>query len=578
MIRKRRQFSLVLSSLILSAALLSSCGVSSSQPNSTVNGSSVGNSDTSSGSVSSPVSSLDSSSLDNPATSLYYNEYNEITIQKGKTVTLDYVVTPSTSSVSFSSNNESVATVDSVGKVTGIKSGVSYITVSTSNGLKDVAEVTVYDTTLTSGYDVTYTGTDPDTHVAGNISEAAYYLNSATLNHYGKVNITFNFNNTTTADDFITYYPELDSIASYSAYKYSKGTNLTNTFTITSADTNIATVHGKQSAYYPDITYGNKELSTKTMTHRNDDFESFPLDQSNLGSHEVSNPEELWYCVNQNYAPTFKTEGTKAQAFYEQARDILRYIVNDEMDDFDKIKAIYDWLTTNTFYDYYASDTYKGNWYRNTAYYLDGIFQYRNAVCDGFSKTIALMAGIENLDVVRAYGYDSSEAGHAWNYIKLENEWYLVCGTWGQYDMNTKDDSDIDIYDTNVGLVDYSAFLTKATYFNAVGDYYPVQKIYPETLNADSFYPLALANDDIKGTDYDFYIESSAEFEGVLKAVKDNNITGDFYLNFQDAGSNVTSAKAIALLNKLQISYSDTTLFSATPYKGLTYKTLLIKA
>ena len=73
------------------------------------------------------------------------NESN-VTIQKGKTVTLKAIVSPSTTdeSLTWESSNTKVATVTSGGKVKGVKTGIATITcTSNSTGAKATCEVTV---------------------------------------------------------------------------------------------------------------------------------------------------------------------------------------------------------------------------------------------------------------------------------------------------------------------------------------------------------------------------------------------------------------------------------------------------
>ena len=82
---------------------------------------------------------------------LTLNNY-ELSIQKGKTVTLKATVYPSSledKSVTWESSNTKVATVTSAGKVKGIKAGTATITCTcTSTGLSRTCKVTV---TATSG-------------------------------------------------------------------------------------------------------------------------------------------------------------------------------------------------------------------------------------------------------------------------------------------------------------------------------------------------------------------------------------------------------------------------------------------
>ena len=79
-----------------------------------------------------------------PATSVIM-DITEDSIQIGETLQLTATVNPSYSSnVTWSSGNESVATVDHIGRVTGISEGSTTIIAATNNGLIDSCAVTVY--------------------------------------------------------------------------------------------------------------------------------------------------------------------------------------------------------------------------------------------------------------------------------------------------------------------------------------------------------------------------------------------------------------------------------------------------
>ncbi len=81
------------------------------------------------------------------ATNITVNE-KYISLATGYSTTLSYRTTPSNATeigLSFSSSDESVAKVDTKGRIKGIKEGNAVITVSSSNGaVKDTAYVTVY--------------------------------------------------------------------------------------------------------------------------------------------------------------------------------------------------------------------------------------------------------------------------------------------------------------------------------------------------------------------------------------------------------------------------------------------------
>lgn len=77
------------------------------------------------------------------------------TIAKGKTLVLSAKISPSNTtnkSLKWKSSNTKVAKVDSKGKVTAVGTGSAKITVSTNNGKKATATITVpYSKTLTAG-------------------------------------------------------------------------------------------------------------------------------------------------------------------------------------------------------------------------------------------------------------------------------------------------------------------------------------------------------------------------------------------------------------------------------------------
>ena len=77
----------------------------------------------------------------------------EVTLQKGKTVTLKATVEPSTledKSVTWTSSNTKIATVTSAGKVKGVKAGTATITcTSVATGLSATCKVTVINGTIT---------------------------------------------------------------------------------------------------------------------------------------------------------------------------------------------------------------------------------------------------------------------------------------------------------------------------------------------------------------------------------------------------------------------------------------------
>lgn len=192
----------------------------------------------------------------------------------------------------------------------------------------------------------------------------------------------------------------------------------------------------------------------------------------------VSTSNMLYKAVAWGYKPVFMgSQADNLQQIYDNAKDALSYIVSDEMSEYEKVHAIYDYIIYNVRYDHdcaNAQDKYNTNNALLTeeekrelqnlnlnekmkyyGYYLEGIFLDKfykkdmHAVCDGKSKAFVLMCGIEGITAVRISGKASSDGknfgGHAWNKVLLDlngtgdKEWYFVDTTWGDVDDDSKE-------------------------------------------------------------------------------------------------------------------------------------------
>lgn len=179
----------------------------------------------------------------------------------------------------------------------------------------------------------------------------------------------------------------------------------------------------------------------------------------------VSTSNMLYKAVAWGYKPVFMgAQAENLKQIYDNAKDALSYIVSDEMSEYEKVHAIYDYIIYNVRYDHdcaNAEDAYvSGNLSLNEkmkyyGYYLEGIFLNKfykkdmHAVCDGKSKAFVLMCGIEGITAVRISGEASSDGknfgGHAWNKVLLDlngtgdKEWYFVDTTWGDVGDDSKE-------------------------------------------------------------------------------------------------------------------------------------------
>lgn len=106
------------------------------------------------------------------------------------------------------------------------------------------------------------------------------------------------------------------------------------------------------------------------------------------------------------------------------ANEIQANIENMETD-YDKILYIHDWITENIEYDETLNKTNRNDIY--------GAFIEKEVTCGGYAKAFKYLADKLNIDCIIIQGKATSDEkteNHAWNYIKLSNNWYGVDCTW----------------------------------------------------------------------------------------------------------------------------------------------------
>jgi len=114
--------------------------------------------------------------------------------------------------------------------------------------------------------------------------------------------------------------------------------------------------------------------------------------------------------------------------------DILNKTITSGMTDEQKVKAIYDYLIYNFEHDDNAAPILFGTGY-DSAYTFDDtvalampIIATGKGTCDAFANIFRLLAirlGFECNYVSGQYiNSDGTKAGHGWNQIMINNEWY----------------------------------------------------------------------------------------------------------------------------------------------------------
>ena len=250
------------------------------------------------------------------------------------------------------------------------------------------------------------------------------------------------------------------------------------------------------------------------------DFDDFAINRNNEGEMAVYNSESLWWALEHNYLPTFPAENTKAEAFYEEAKDILRRIINDDMTDYEKTLAIFEYLVDVVEYDYDSFNAIDETDANNVCYFLEGVFEYNRAVCDGKSKAFVLLCRMEGIECLRDYG-DSPDggAGHAWNYVKIDGNWYMVDTTAGDAGVHFSEGG------VKAEVVDYSYFLCAV---NTYKQSYGGEKAYIysgiwDSLLKNNKNDVSIAGDYYERCDLDektdFVMNSDSELERLVETM-----------------------------------------------------------
>jgi len=256
-------------------------------------------------------------------------------------------------------------------------------------------------------------------------------------------------------------------------------------------------------------------LGYTTLTNqRSSDYDSFYIEKL-TNTYNVSTTNQLMYVVEHGYKPI--CEG-KALTIYNKAKDVLRNIINDDMSDYEKLEAIFLYLTTNIQYDFVAkekSDDGGYDWFYYDAYFLEGVFNNKKAVCDGISKALALLCNMEGIKCVEVSGNN-----HAWCKVKIKNRWYCIDATMGN----------LGITGDNATVVDYGEFLiSEAT--KASRGY--TSKEYPLISASQDFNPLEYKKFTIGFNTYNYVVDDENDFARILQYATSEShavISLDLYL------------------------------------------------
>ncbi|MGN0395360.1 MAG: transglutaminase domain-containing protein [Coprococcus sp.] len=162
---------------------------------------------------------------------------------------------------------------------------------------------------------------------------------------------------------------------------------------------------------YIDSAYGN--VNTYRVIVESGDYLAIQLD------FELS---DNYYVIRKYlYNEEIPSDRPKAEKIYDVIKAFIDANITIGMTDFDKEIAVHDFIVKNCAYGYPEN--------KDDAYTAYGVLVSHTAVCDGYAEAFFMFMSCLGIECDIVVG-DTSEGLHAWNMIKLDDEWYHIDLTW----------------------------------------------------------------------------------------------------------------------------------------------------
>lgn len=118
---------------------------------------------------------------------------------------------------------------------------------------------------------------------------------------------------------------------------------------------------------------------------------------------------------------------TVSDAASVAAETVITAITNSGMSEFDKVKAIHDYIVVNVDYPVHIDMS------NRSLFTAEGALVNKLAVCQGYAEAFSLLchkAGIQTEMVYGTANNGQSLESHAWNIVRIDGVWYQIDTTW----------------------------------------------------------------------------------------------------------------------------------------------------
>lgn len=228
------------------------------------------------------------------------------------------------------------------------------------------------------------------------------------------------------------FYNQLESYSKtiYKAFESNKENMKEGTYKI-NLGTSFSNILSKQNGqeelgkYYQSAieayTYDNPDVFYLSPNKMYLNIETTTKGQNKTYNVYINNGEEANY-LNEEFS-----NKQDINLALEKIEAIRKQIIHNKTgNDYEDIKMVHDYLVENIEYDTSLQE--------KNIYNIYGALINGKCVCEGYARTFKYLLdglGIESTMVI-GKGINSSgqSENHAWNYVKLENNWYAVDCTW----------------------------------------------------------------------------------------------------------------------------------------------------
>ena len=122
----------------------------------------------------------------------------------------------------------------------------------------------------------------------------------------------------------------------------------------------------------------------------------------------------------------------KNKRILDSASRVISELITDDMTEYEKELAIFDWIIDWADYDYETQNPLPSARPTPDNDNPYGPLFGKRAICSGYTSTFQLFMDMLEIECITVNGtaYRGTEE-HAWNMVRLDGEWYCVDVTWG---------------------------------------------------------------------------------------------------------------------------------------------------